>query len=139
LSDPYSGVVSAVHSGWRGTAAGIAANAVSAMTKLGAVPENIQAAIGPCISSCCFETGPEVPAALMKIMPQKAEMFIRPGYGDRTYVDLKGANREILMTAGLAFENISLSGECTSCMCDKYWSHRKTKGRRGSQASVIML
>ena len=33
------------------------------MEDMGARAENIRAAIGPAISRCCFETGPEVPEA----------------------------------------------------------------------------
>ena len=66
LHDPVRHAVAAVHSGWRGTALGIAARCVEAMTReFGTDPADLQAAIGPCIGPCCFETGPEVPAAVL--------------------------------------------------------------------------
>ena len=50
LYDPVARAVGAVHSGWRGTAQGIAARAVERMGALyGSRPENIRAAIGPSI------------------------------------------------------------------------------------------
>ena len=59
---PVTGALGAVHSGWRGTAMGIAAKAVAAMCReFGCDPAGIRAAIGPCIGLCCFEVGPEVP------------------------------------------------------------------------------
>ena len=54
-------------------------------------------------------------------------------------VDLKGANARRLLQLGVPAQQIDISGECTFCSHDKYWSHRYTKGRRGTQASVIML
>ena len=52
--DPVRQAVGAAHAGWRGTAAGIAARTVEAMTReFGSDPADIRAAIGPCISRCC--------------------------------------------------------------------------------------
>ena len=161
LHDAVRGVAGAVHAGWRGTAAGIAGEAVSKMREaFGCDPADIRAAIGPCISKCCFETGPEVPAALQSVPDScggphggcgKNKSSQRDFYVDiagvaarcreeKYMVDLKEANRLLLVRAGVMSENIMLSDECTMCRGDgKYWSHRLTKGRRGSQAAVIML
>ena len=59
-------------------------------------------------------------------------------------VSVKGDNVNVkipvaVMRAGLKPENISVSPECTSCSSGKYWSHRVTNGKRGSQASLIMM
>ena len=35
--------------------------------------------------------------------------------------------------------SIDVSGECTMCLHEKYWSHRYTGGKRGSMAAFIML
>jgi len=140
LSDPVHGAVGAVHAGWRGTVQNIAGEAVSAMAReYGSRPGDIYAAIGPCISSCCFETGPEVPEAVRNVLGPQAEEFIRPAAVEgKSFVDLKGVNRALLARAGLSPDRIYVSDECTVCRCDKYWSHRATGGRRGSQASVII-
>ena len=57
----------------------------------------------------------------------------------KTMVDLRAANARRLIQLGLKPENIDISEECTFCSHDKYWSHRYTKGNRGSQAAVIVL
>lgn len=140
LCDPVRRVIAAAHAGWRGTVADIAGKAVDAMTKLGCVPENIRAAIGPGISKCCFETGPEVPAAVRAVLGPSGEEFIAPGKAEgKALVDLKGVNRALLLRAGLRSEHIDVSSECTVCSSDKYWSHRATRGNRGCQGAVIML
>ena len=65
LHDPEAGCVGAVHAGWRGCAAGIVEKAVREMVRLlGARPERILAAVGPCIGKCCFETDSDVPEAM---------------------------------------------------------------------------
>lgn len=63
MCDSSAGVLAVVHSGWRGTYAGIAAHAVEAMEVLGASVEDISVAFGPFIHmesyevshDCCLE------------------------------------------------------------------------------------
>jgi len=137
LHDPVLGVIGAVHAGWRGTAMDIAATAVRKMeNRFGCSPTDIKAAIGPCISKCCYETDRDVTDALREILPDAADDYMTQS-GDKYMVDLKEANRLLLAGAGLI--DIAVSDECTSCLSDKYWSHRKTRGRRGSQAAVITI
>lgn len=139
LEDPKAGVIAAVHAGWRGTALGIAARGVEAMEALGAKASDIRAVIGPGIGKDCFETDEDVPEALGARQGTWTEGYCFPAAPGRFRVDLKGINGEILRRAGVKAENLAVSGECTCCQPEKYWSHRFTKGQRGSQAAVIML
>lgn len=139
LFDRAAGAIGAVHAGWRGTAADIAGKAVIRMAEeFGCRPENIQAAIGPGIGFCCYETDSEVPEAMARL-PVDCEKIVRKKEDGKFMVDLKGINLRLLENAGLLPEHISVSDECTMCSHDKYWSHRYTHGMRGTQASVIML
>ena len=139
--DPKVGIVAAAHSGWKGTVADMMGSVVRRMEDMGARAENIRAAIGPAISRCCFETGPEVPEAVRALLGSDAEGLCPPeeGVEGKFLVDLKETNRRRLLQLGLAPEHIDVSPDCTMCMQDVYWSHRATKGRRGTMASVIML
>lgn len=138
LFDPVGGAVGAVHAGWRGTTRDIAGKTVLEMTRrFGSRPENIRAAVGPSISACCYETGPDVTDAVRRL-GAGAEAFTVPR-GGKYMTDLKGLNRHLLLQAGLLSQNIDVSPECTACLHTKYWSHRRMRGRRGSQASIIML
>lgn len=79
LFDPVRQAIAAVHAGWRGTAQGIAYKAVLRMQEeFGCAPEDIRAAIGPCIGRCCFEVGPEVPDAMREALSADAEAAIEP-------------------------------------------------------------
>ena len=139
LHDGVRGAVGAVHAGWRGTALDIAGEAVRRMREeYGCKPENIHAAIGPCIGPCCFETGPEVPDAMEALLGADAQSFVAP-HGTKYMVDLKGINRHLLERAGLQAAHIDVSPLCTMCNHDRFWSHRYTKGQRGTQGSLIML
>lgn len=137
LHDPVKKAIGAVHAGWRGTAANIAGLAVRKMTgEFGCDPADINAAIGPCISGCCYETDADVADSLSKTLGTAVEYCIRQ-QADKYMVDLKESNRFLLADAGV--RKTSVSDECTFCRSDKYWSHRKTAGQRGSQAAVIIL
>ncbi len=135
--DPVAGAVGACHAGWRGTAAGIAARVVEKMTvEFGSEPKNIRAAIGPCISQCCFETREDVPNAMLQALGEEASSCIRPK-GEKYMVDLKGLNVLWLRRAGV--EQISVAEECTACEPDRFWSHRRVGDQRGSLAALITL
>ena len=136
LHDPVTGAVGAAHAGWRGTAANIAGKTVQAMVDaFGCKPENICAAIGPNIGQCCFETDSEVPEAMIEALGRSAVIHIRHKK-NKYYVNLKAINAQFLKDAGV--KNIEISEECTMCQHDRFWSHRYTKGKRGSQGAIII-
>lgn len=134
--DPVTGAVGAAHAGWRGTAQKIAAKVVETMqTAFGCDPKNICAAIGPNIGPCCFETDRDVPEAMKAAFGEAAGQFITPK-NQKFFVDLKGLNALCLREAGV--ENIAISTHCTACRPDLFWSHRVTRGHRGSQGAIII-
>ena len=136
LEDPVTGAVGAVHAGWRGTASAIAARTVETMCReFGAKPENIRAAIGPNIGPCCFETDADVPTAMVEAFGEAARQWIYPK-GEKYYVNLKEMNALVLRRAGV--EQIEISDACTMCRPDVFWSHRVTRGNRGSQGAIIV-
>lgn len=59
FADSKASVIGAAHAGWQGARTDIIENTVTAMCELGANPENIIAAIGPCIAQRSYEVGPE--------------------------------------------------------------------------------
>lgn len=140
LYDPVRRCIAAVHSGWRGTAMAIAPKAAAIMMEdYGCRAEHILAAIGPAISTCCFETHADVPRAMIDAFGAAAEPFIQRAGDDKFRVDLKGIIARGLRGAGLAPEHIDISDHCTACRPALYWSHRLTGNARGSMAAMIQL
>ena len=136
FQDPVTGAVGAAHAGWRGTAADIGGKTVRAMAReFGCHPEDIQAAIGPNIGPCCFETDADVPQALETAFGSGVWEYIRRKQ-DKYYVNLKEINALALRRAGVG--KIEISGSCTMCEHDRFWSHRYTRGNRGSQGAIIV-
>lgn len=136
LWDPHTGAVGAIHAGWRGTAAGLAEKTVRRMVaSFGCDPANIRAAIGPNIAACCFETDADVPQAMVAALGDEAQSYIKKT-GEKYHVDLKGINAAFLRRAGV--RNIVIGDECTCCQSERFWSHRVTRGERGSQGAIIV-
>lgn len=136
LYDPVTGAVGAVHAGWRGTALDIAGKAVRAMAdRFGCPPSRIRAAIGPNIAQCCFQTDADVPEAMLEAYGDEAGEYIRKD-GEKYYVNLKAINALSLRRAGAV--HIEVSDACTACQSHRFWSHRVTRGLRGSQGAMIV-
>lgn len=136
LWDSVTGSVGAVHAGWRGTAAGIAQKCAEAMvTNYGCDPKNIRAAIGPNIGACCFETDSDVPDAMTAALGEEAAPYITRT-GSKFHLDLKAINALFLRRAGVT--HIEISACCTACEPERFWSHRVTQGKRGSQGAIIL-
>lgn len=139
LFDPTKKCLAVVHCGWRGTVCGFAQKAVLKMCeKFGADFQNIHGVIGPCIGAQCFEVGGEVAEEFVK---KGLEAFVKPSKtrSDKFFVDLKGANLEFLLKAGLDRNNITVSDECTHCLNEKYFSHRGCGADTGRMAVIAKI
>ena len=132
--------VGAVHAGWRGTAAKIAPKCIQMLcNEYGAAPQNIKVAIGPCIHKCCYEVGNDFLQSVTDALgAETAEKFVTRN-DERCFCDLVGLNRHLLLDCGVLPENIDVISECTCCNPDKYFSHRYSKGHRGTMLNVISL
>ncbi len=135
LHDPVTGAVGAAHAGWRGTAQAIGAKTVQAMVDaFGCDVKNIHATIGPNIGQCHFETNADVPQAMVAAFGPEVEAYIKVK-GPKYHLDLKAINAMILRRSGVT--HIEVSDSCTYCENSRFWSHRFTKGDRGSQGALI--
>ncbi|MFN2425219.1 MAG: polyphenol oxidase family protein, partial [Candidatus Binatia bacterium] len=124
----------AVHAGWRGTVAGIAAEAVRAASGAGIAPGELLAALGPSIGPCCYEVSEEVgsgfeQAGLPVVAPRSP--------GSKPHLDLREANRVLLERDGVPPGNIQSVGPCTRCRSDLYHSFRAQPQSPGRQISWV--
>lgn len=135
LADPRSGAVGAVHTGWRGTAAGAAAEAVAVMRRaFGADPRDLIAGIGPAIGPCCYEVDAVVAESYASRRWRDA--VLSPGHPSRWQLDLWEANRLQLLEAGLRPEGISTARMCTAHLPELFFSHRRD-GITGRMAALV--
>ncbi len=137
--DPMGHMVGAAHAGWRGTADGIAARTVETMVAYGAKTENIRAAIGPSIHHECYEVGGDmVDICRERLGAALCDRYFYPlTDGGKLHCDLQGLNKAILTDAGIDPAHIDVCEQCTNCHPDLFFSHRATKGVRGTMVAMI--
>lgn len=116
-----------VHSGWRGTAAGITERAIAEMARLwSSSPASLWVHCGPAICGPCYEVGPEVHEA---IHPDRL-----PPSG-RATIDVRAAIAERVLALGVPAEQVTVSAHCTRCGPPDFFSHRG--GSAGRQMGVL--
>jgi len=161
VADKRRRVVGAFHAGWRGTVKRIVELGVGRMRlEFGSQPEDLIAAIGPGVGQCCYAVGEEVVTEFESQFRYGRDLFrevfdsdpVRtkypmlfltqraPGHaaiGPAVHLDLIEANRRQLLDAGVKASAISLTGGCTNCHTDMFFSHRASRGHAGRMMSVI--
>jgi polyphenol oxidase len=114
--------VGMVHSGWRGTLAGVSGKAARSLGE-----GRVQAYIGPSIRHCCYEVSPELAAEFAA------------AFGDEVisgrHLSLQDAIRVDLESAGVEVNDLGL---CSGCQPELFYSHRKQGPLTGRNlASVV--
>jgi len=162
LADNKRCIVAAIHAGWRGTLARIAEKALGRMRmEFGTRPGDVVAAIGPSIGRCCYEVGPEVAQAFATQFPGASQWFDGPfeqlAYGEeplwlpwltmmppghvppppRVQLDLRASNLWQLINAGVPETQIDVSGLCTACRKDLFFSYRRDGAKTGRMMAAI--
>lgn len=120
-----SGVVGAVHAGWRGLAAGVVGRALEALAALAEDAAAAVAVIGPHVLRDCYEVDAPVVDALARFGPLRDAALVasRPGHWR---LDLARLVRADLETGGIAAARIAdLPGACTVCDAERFHSHRR--------------
>lgn len=129
-------ILSVVHAGWRGTASFIAKNAVEEMTnKLGARAEDMVAAVGPAIGTCCYPTSAEVGEQLSRTVSNARELIEHDGEQPRP--DLRAINAMQLLESGVS--EVDVCDLCTCCHPELFYSHRQSGGITGRQGALACL
>jgi YfiH family protein len=148
MADRATGVVAAVHAGWRGTAAGAAIAAVAALSRaFGTKPGDVVAAVGPSIGPCCYTVGEEL-VGRFSAHPEASRWFLHPsgrpgpvepadGRDGRLILDLWRATRDQLLSAGLGPEHIHVSELCTASHPELFHSYRRDGKAAGRLVAVI--
>jgi YfiH family protein len=161
VADRKLRIVAAFHAGWRGTVKRIVESSVGRMrAEFGCRPQDLVAAIGPGAGPCCYAVGEEVLSEFDSQFVYSRELFHEvysadavhnkypmlfltqraPGHspiGPGLHLDLIEANRRQLLDAGLRTQSICITGGCTHCQTDLFFSHRASRGYTGRMMAVI--
>jgi len=136
IADRSHRVVAAVHAGWRGTCAGVAAATIESIEELGISAADLVAAIGPSMGGCCYQVDDKVRTTFLSMTPDSVEWFAEDGPG-HWKLDLWRANADQLAAAGVPAESIHLMGVCTKHNHDRCWSYRMDGSSAGRMVAAI--
>lgn len=145
LYDPQHEAVALVHSGWRGTAAGILPRTIAAMgERYGTKPAELIVGIGPAIGSCCYEVQENVLTAFQADpLVREAAVFVdRAQEGEtqpRHYLDVRLSTRNQALAIGVRPDHLDDAGICTGCRTDMFYSHRREPWPSGRFVVAIGL
>ncbi|GGD04306.1 peptidoglycan editing factor PgeF [Aquisalinus flavus] len=141
--DPRAGVIGAAHAGWRGALGGVLEACIGMMQQHGATPENIHAAIGPCLRPPHFQVGDDLVSAFIGKYPVSIRFFTPEASDGKYQCDLTGFAMWRLGELGLGEENISDTGQNTLADPAKYFSYRHSRQAShkdyGRNLSAIVL
>jgi hypothetical protein len=131
LIDSEKKVVAIVHAGWRGLKGRIISRVLATMRQAyGSRPQDMGAAFGPAIRSCCYQVGEE----FLSFFPAAARRA-----GKDVFMDLALAARMELEAGGVGAERILDSRLCTFCRGDEFHSYRRSGSAAGRCMSAIAL
>ena len=133
ILDTYKNIIAVVHAGWKGTRANITGKTIKKMTEeFGTDPHDIVVFIAPSIGRCCYEVGDDVAGNF-------SDKEAYDHKGEKYMLDLPLINQKQLLDAGVKLDNIEMSGECTSCKVENFFSYRKEQGCSGRFMSILAL
>ncbi len=119
IVDPVKRALAAVHCGWRGSVKNVLQCAVSALSrKFDSKPRDLIGVIGPSLGPCCAEF-----VNHEKELPKSFEKYqIRANHFNFWEI-----SRDQLINSGLISENIEITGWCTKCNPQWFFSYRRKK------------
>ena len=118
------GASALLHSGWRGTEAGITSRAIARLAAAGFSPQELTVAVGPAICGDCYEVSADVYGRLTGRSVESP-----------TTVDLRAIIADQARAAGV--RNFVESEWCTRHHGDRFFSHRG--GDAGRQIGVLLV
>ncbi len=139
--DPVHKAIGLSHSGWRGTVSKMGQETLRSMkTAYGTEAEDVIVAIGPSICQDCYEVSEDVIDRFREAFAKENwdSIFYRKENG-KYQLDLWKANEVVLLEAGVKKEHLAVTNVCTNCNPEVLFSHRATKGERGSLAAFLAL
>jgi YfiH family protein len=139
LIEEHTGVVGAIHAGWRGAVAGIVTKTIrTCMEEFGAKAGQMQIAIGPSIGPCCYEVDEPVIIPLRNRYSNWPEVLRETTTG-KGKLDLKQLIYRQIQASGIPENQIGTVEYCTHCRADLFYSYRREGQVSGTMLSGIML
>jgi polyphenol oxidase len=155
IADSGTGLVAAVHAGWRGTAAKILPEAIAQLLAAGSQLENLKIAMGPAIAGEVYQVSVEVAASLgATIAPESAVSATADGICEflhqlpesplltdpepsKVRVDVRLCNVLQLQQLGIDRSQVALAPVCTYSDSARFFSYRRDRLKKVQWSGIV--
>jgi YfiH family protein len=152
IADRKTGNVAAIHSGWRGTAAGIVSKAIARLQTQGANPQSLLFALGPAIDGKVYQVGIDVAVKVLKTVVNKTsnpQEILEQGYQlpgkpilpdpelDKVRLDVTQIINLQIQQQGISPEQIAIAPYCTYQNSEYFFSYRRTKEKKIQWSGIV--
>ncbi len=147
IGDSETGLVAAIHSGWRGLTKNIIRNIIKEIEAFGCKKNNLIIALGPSITGGNYQVNMDVINKIYKCtdnsdLPKKKDLlkkansleYIQYCRKDKFFLDIRLLAKEQLINEGIKKYQISINTNCTYSDSDLFhsWRREKTSNRQWS-------
>lgn len=155
IADDRTGLVAAVHAGWRGTAAKILPEAIAQLVAQGSQLENLKIAMGPAIAGEVYQVSVEVAAELGATIAPKSGVsatadgileFLHqlpetPVLADpepgKVRLDVRLCNALQLQQLGIDVSQVAIAPFCTYSDSARFFSYRRDRLKKVQWSGIV--
>ncbi|MEG4227618.1 peptidoglycan editing factor PgeF [Microcoleus sp. N9_B2] len=155
IADDRTGLVAAVHAGWRGTAAKILPEAIAQLVAQGSKLENLKIAMGPAIAGEVYQVSVEVAAELgATIAPKSAVSATADGILEflhqlpetpvladpepgKVRLDVRLCNALQLQQLGIDVSQVAIAPFCTYSDSARFFSYRRDRLKKVQWSGIV--
>ncbi|MFY9555117.1 MAG: peptidoglycan editing factor PgeF [Blastocatellia bacterium] len=138
IGDPRTGVVAAIHAGWRGTAGRITERTIADLMLHGVSPRDCIAALGPVACAECYEVGEDVIDRYKKDFGYWRKLLLNSDREGKAYLDIRAANVQQLSFCGFSEDRIHVTDYCTMHHNELFFSYRREGNRQPSSVGRLL-
>ncbi len=129
FAEPETGYAGVAHAGWKGSVGNIGGEMIRQAAEAGVCADKMHVLIGPSIGECCYRVDQRV---IDRIPDQINKKDIYETLGEGQFrLNLQELNKQLIIGAGVKEQHIEVSGLCTACQKDLFFSHRRDQGKTG--------
>ena len=154
MGDVVTGRVSAIHAGWRGTAAKIVPQAIAKFLEFGSQKKDLRVAIGPAISGKVYQVDETVAVKVGKTIVSDAENqtdlevlrslkqlsntpILEDKMPGKVRLNVPRINQIQLEQLGIDKQHIAISHECTYQQSDLFFSYRRSGEKKVQWSGIV--
>lgn len=152
IGDVVTGRVSAIHSGWRGTAQRIVPETIAQFLRMGSCLSDLRLAMGPAIDGQVYQVGEDVGRQvacsivaglepnvdyLQQAMALSEPAIFRDEEVGRVRLDVRRIIELQLENLGMASKQVAIAPCCTYQQPGYFFSYRRTKAKRVQWSGIV--